>query len=163
MRRCYQGTLDSHFPFTWHRFFARGRPYTPLGTVQDFTSSPHHVGLAEMQRELDQRCGRSPTGLYEGPTIMTPQGPRPLFQGDMRDDPTNDELPEHYIAAQQRMSVLQSDSYGESIRGVVAPPPPVGFDIPRAYRPPRVELGVLWWSVMAVIVLTFLLLLKYGQ
>ncbi|RHW70946.1 hypothetical protein DPX39_080022300 [Trypanosoma brucei equiperdum] len=149
---------------TWSRSFARGRPYTPLGTVQDFTSSPHHAQLAEKQRELDRMCGRPPSHLYEGPTITTPHGARPLFERDMRDDPRNDELPEHYVAAQQRMAVLQSDSYGESIRGVVAPPPPLGeFDAVRAYQTPRVELGTAWWTAMATIVLIFLLMVRYGH
>ncbi|KAG8345051.1 hypothetical protein ERJ75_001056500 [Trypanosoma vivax] len=145
------------------RAFARGRPYTPLGTVQDFTSSPHHMNLAEKQRELDAMCGRPPTHLYEGPTITTARGARALFEPDMREDTFRDDVPEHLAAARQRMAVLQSDSYGESIRGVVAPPPPPDLHAPLAFRQPRVELGAMWWTAMTVIVIAFLLMLRFGE
>ncbi|EKG01337.1 hypothetical protein TCSYLVIO_007665 [Trypanosoma cruzi] len=144
------------------RSFARGRPYTPLGTVQDFTASPHHVRLAEMQRELDEMSGRSPTHLYEGPTVTTAQGPRPLFEADMRDDAANDDMPEHFIAARQRLMTLQSDSYGESIRGVVSPPPPPDANAPRAYEQPRVQLGNIWWTAMTLIIVSFFLMARFG-
>ncbi|RNF00708.1 uncharacterized protein Tco025E_08742 [Trypanosoma conorhini] len=145
------------------RPFARGRPYTPVGTVQDFTASPHHMRLAEMQRELDEMSGRPPTHLYEGPTITTAHGPRPLFEPDAREDPSQCELPEHYVAARQRLMTLQSDSYGESIRGVVSPPPPPDADAPRGYQQPRVELGGTWWTAMTVIAAVFFLMAKFGR
>ncbi|PWU86833.1 hypothetical protein C4B63_110g33 [Trypanosoma cruzi] len=145
------------------RSFARGRPYTPLGTVQDFTASPHHIRLAEMQRELDEMSGRSPTHLYEGPTVTTVQGPRPLFEADMRDDPANDDIPEHFIAARQRLMTLNSDSYGESIRGVVSPPPPPDANAPRAYEQPRVQLGNIWLTAMTLIIVSFFLMARFGR
>ncbi|ESL07664.1 hypothetical protein TRSC58_04643 [Trypanosoma rangeli SC58] len=145
------------------RSFTRGRPYTPVGMVQDFTASPHHVRLAEMQRELDEMSGRPATHLYEGPTITTAHGPRPLFEPDMRDDSAHDELPEHYVAARQRLMTLQSDSYGESIRGVVTPPPPPDAHAPRAYQQPRVELGGTWWAAVTIITAVFFLMAKFGR
>ncbi|ORC83718.1 uncharacterized protein TM35_000591100 [Trypanosoma theileri] len=149
--------------FAGGRTFARGRPYTPLGTVQDFTSSPHHTRFAEMQRELDEMNGRPPSHLYEGPTVTTAQGARPLFERDMREDPMNDDLPEHYVAARQRMMTMQSDSYGESIRGVVSPPPPPDLNAPREYHQQQAELGAVWWTAITLIVIAFFLMVKFGR
>ncbi|KAH9593443.1 hypothetical protein LSM04_005324 [Trypanosoma melophagium] len=153
----------SVYKFPVGRTFARGRPYTPLGTVQDFTASPHHTRLAEMQRELDEMNGRPPSHLYEGPTVTTTQGARPLFERDMREDPMNDDLPEHYVAARQRMMTMQSDSYGESIRGVVSPPPPLDMIAPREYRQQQAELGTLWWNAITIILVLFFLMVKFGR
>ncbi|RNE96699.1 hypothetical protein TraAM80_09668, partial [Trypanosoma rangeli] len=62
---------------TMWRSFTRCRAYTPVGTVQDFTTSPHHVRLAEVQRELDEMSGHRVTHFYEGLTITMAHGPRP--------------------------------------------------------------------------------------
>ncbi|KPI83028.1 hypothetical protein ABL78_7956 [Leptomonas seymouri] len=192
-----------------HRIFTRGIPYAPQGTIQDFTSSPRHGRLAELQRDLDKAAGRAPTGLYEGPTVTTSDGPRPLFsegsvsnprhglsgrgssssplphmphfavrsasrdqmlpprsvnyQQDLRRDPSQAETPDHIVAARQRIMTMQSDSFGESPRGIVAPPPPLDPDAPREYRAPRVNLDDSWWMLMCTFAFLFLLMAKFGK
>lgn len=188
--------------------FTRGIPYAPQGSIQDFTSSPRHGRLAELQRDLDKSAGRAPTGLYEGPTITTKDGPRPLFpkggvanprhgltgsgpspplpqmphmfvrpssrmdmmppqsdsyQQDLRSDPSQAESPEHVVAARQRIMSMQSDSFGESPRGIVAPPPPLNPYAPREYRAPRVQLDESWWMLMWGFAFLFVLMAKFGK
>ncbi|KAK7195827.1 hypothetical protein NESM_000513800 [Novymonas esmeraldas] len=191
------------------RRYTRGVPYTPQGTIQDFTSSPRHGSLAEMQRTIDKDAGRPPTGLYNGPTITTADGPRPLFdaaharhpnrgqappggsrppppflshfaaptssreammppqsdsyQRDLRSDPACADEPEHVLAARQRIMTMQSDSFGESMRGVVAPPPPLDPGAPQAYQQPRVQLDDTWWMLMWSFVALFLIMAVYGK
>ncbi|GET88668.1 hypothetical protein, conserved [Leishmania tarentolae] len=189
------------------RGYTRGIPYTPQGTIQDYTSSPRHGRLAEMQRNIDREAGRAPTGLYEGPTITTKDGARPLFspesarhpnrgpapcrappppyapkfaapaamredimpprsdsyQQDFRSDPACADDPEHLVAARQKILTMQSDSYGEAMRGVVAPPPPPDPDAPQGYRQPRVQLGDSWWMMMWSFVILFLVMAMYGK
>jgi hypothetical protein len=194
---------------TPHRSFTRGIPYTPQGTIQDFTSSPRHGQLAELQRNLDKSVGRAPTHLYEGPTVTTKDGARPLFPGgtqrnlrhghsssggpspplphmphfavpsaareqmmpplsdnhqqDPRTDPSQAEMPEHIVAARQRIMAMQSDSFGESPRGLVGPPPPLDPDAPREYRAPRVNLDDSWWILMWVFAFLFVVMAKFGK
>ncbi|CAD2219128.1 hypothetical protein AGDE_04580 [Angomonas deanei] len=176
------------------RSFTRGIPYSPVGTIQDFSSSPRHTRLAELQRDLDTQAGRAPTGLFNGPTISTREGMKPLipperlysfrasegtrpkasdfampkesqsFQQDMRVDPAYDDVPEHVRAAKQSMLMMQSDSYGESIRGVVPPPPPIGeVPDPRPYTQPKVQLDDVWWILMGAIFALFAILVKFGK
>ena len=190
-----------------YRAFTRGIPYAPQGTIQDFTSSPRHGRLAELQRNLDISAGRAPTHLYEGPTVTTKDGPRPLFddaathnprptaagappsslphlplfaaqsasrmqmmpppsdnyQQDLRRDPSQAETPEHIVAARQRIATMQSDSFGESPRGMVAPPPPLDPNAPREYIAPRVQLDDSWWLLMWAFVFLFVLMAKFGK
>ncbi|KAG5504684.1 hypothetical protein GH5_05308 [Leishmania sp. Ghana 2012 LV757] len=189
------------------RGYTRGIPYTPQGTIQDYTSSPRHGNLAEMQRNIDKGAGRAPTGLYEGPTITTKEGPRPLFsaasarhprcgpapraaspplyapqfaasattredmtplqshsyQRDLRSDPAYADDPQHIVAARQRVRIMQSDSYGEAMRGIVAPPPPPDPEAPEAYRQPRVQLDDSWWMLMWSFVVLFTGMAMYGK
>ncbi|EPY33756.1 hypothetical protein STCU_02010 [Strigomonas culicis] len=187
---------NDHLVVLSARGYTRGMPYAPQGTIQDFTSSPRHTKLAEMQRDLDVRAGRSPTGLYAGPTITTAEGARPLFpnitkdgsstfrpsmskgptrrdfempalgdrfQMDMRVDPAYAELPEHVVAAKQSMLTMQSDAYGESIRGVVPPPPPLDPEAPKAYTAPRIQLDTTWWVLMWLFASLFVFLAKVGK
>ncbi|KPA84120.1 putative mitochondrial hypothetical protein [Leptomonas pyrrhocoris] len=192
-----------------HRSLTRGIPYAPQGTIQDFTSSPRHVQLAKLQHDLDKAAGRPPTGLYDGPTLTTRDGPQPLFakgtarnprygpsvrggpspplphlphfsvqsaareqmlpprsdnyQQDLRRDPSQAGTPEHIVAARQRIMTMQSDSFGESPRGMVAPPPPLDPDAPREYRAPRVHLDDSWWMLMWAFVILFVLMAKFGK
>lgn len=189
------------------RGFTRGIPYAPQGSIQDFTSSPRHGQLPDLQRNLDKSAGRAPTGLYDGPTITTKDGPRPLFprggaparhglsgsgpspdlphfprfsvrptsplsmqppqqdnyQQDLRSDPAQADTPEHIVAARQRIMTMQSDSFGESPRGIVAPPPPLDPDAPREYRQPRVPLDDTWWKLMWGFFILFLVMAKFGK
>lgn len=196
MRRYGHGIVASA---GWGRRYTRGIPYSPVGTIQDFTSSPMHTKLAELQADIDKRAGRAPTDLYKGPTITTPKGPRPLlsreqrsatpsassnrlghglphaslsdmmppqsdsFQQDLRQDPSYADVPDHVTAARQRMLVMQSDSYGESIRGAVPPPPPLADDAPRAYTAPRIPLDDSWWILMLFFAFVLVLMAKYGK
>ncbi|KAG5478614.1 hypothetical protein LSCM1_06017 [Leishmania martiniquensis] len=189
------------------RLYTRGIPFTPQGTIQDFTSSPRHGHLADMQRNIDKRAGRALSGLYEGPTITTKEGPRPLFsaenarhpsrgtvprptspppyapqftafpvtredmtpqpsasyQRDLRSDPAYAEDPEHIVAARQRAMSMQSDSYGDAMRGMVAPPPPLDPAAPQAYRQPRAQLTVSWWMLMWSFVVLFTVMAMLGK
>lgn len=182
------------------RCYTRGIPFAPQGTIQDFTSSPRHAKLAEMQRQVDKDAGRAPTGLYEGPTITTEHGAKPLFapnaarhpsrgpapggrppyapqfartdvlppqsdtyQQDMRSDPAFESEPEHLVAARQRIMTMQSDSFGENPRGIVAPPPPLDPDAPREYRQPRVNLPDVWWVLLWSFAALFALMVRYGR
>ncbi|CCW63733.1 unnamed protein product [Phytomonas sp. EM1] len=55
----------------------RGIPYSPRGTIQDYTSSPRHLSLAEMQFDFDRRTGRKTNGLYDGTTFVPGVGAQP--------------------------------------------------------------------------------------
>lgn len=82
-RQCSTPVLSCHISRVCHNasrhHFTRGIPYAPVGTIQDFTASPRHVALPELQRQQDLHHGRAPTGLYNGPTITAATGVRPLF------------------------------------------------------------------------------------
>lgn len=69
------------------RHYGRGIPYTPLGTIQDFTASPRHSGMATAQQQQEIREGRTPSEVYHGPTITTPHGARPLFSSEVQEMP----------------------------------------------------------------------------
>lgn len=236
------------------QFFSRGIPYTPEGTIQDFTSSPRHVGIERLFQEKDEAIlGRKRPGAnYTGPVVTTRDGSRPLFpssQGsafseaeppmarwsptpprdnggdveratrnddfplppphrhsdhhhhhghrhpqqmspppspsssamqqffsasvassgdsyrpDCRTDPQYAHLPDHMRSAQQSILDMQHDSYGESIRGMVPPPPPVDpFEAPTAYTPPRVTVPTVWYVVVIGFLSIFALMGTYGR
>lgn len=187
------------------RHYSRGIPYTPVGTIQDFTSSPRHMGIGKLLREKDEAMNRSGDGDYAGPIITTPQGSRPMFgprggsydmgpsshfsrpppssfdphslplygqtsamssetyRQDCRFDPRYDHLPDHVRAAQQSVVDMQHDSYGESIRGMVPPPPPVSeMDAPTPYRPPRPAIPPYWYTIVVTFLAVFVLMGRYG-
>ncbi|CCW68251.1 unnamed protein product [Phytomonas sp. Hart1] len=56
----------------------RGIPYSPSGTIQDYTSSPRHLSLAEMQYNFDRHLGRKTNGLYDGSTFVPGVGAHPV-------------------------------------------------------------------------------------
>ncbi|AYU78897.1 hypothetical protein LdCL_230007500 [Leishmania donovani] len=110
------------------RGYTRGIPYTPQGTIQDYTSSPRHVRLAEMQRNIDREARRAPTGLYEGPTITTKDGARPLFPPEKARHPNRGPAPRgappptyapQFVApaaTREDMMPPQPDSYQRDLR-----------------------------------------------
>ncbi|CAG9574114.1 conserved hypothetical protein [Leishmania major strain Friedlin] len=122
------GCIASANTTTAVRGYTRGIPYTPQGTIQDYTSSPRHVRLAEMQRNIDREARRAPTGLYEGPTITTKDGARPLFPPEKarhpnRGPPPRGATPPTYApqfvapaATREDMMPPQSDSYQRDLR-----------------------------------------------
>lgn len=220
--------------------FSRGIPYTPEGTIQDFTSSPRHVGIERLFQEKDEAMlGRTRPGAnYNGPIVTTREGSRPLFSSsspspltppprrqsggpmgthfsedsapspirsgngsqnydgtergtdfhhdhrpsmqqffaasvassgdsyrpDCRTDPQYAHLPDHMRSAQQSILDMQHDSYGESIRGMVPPPPPIDpFEAPVAYNPPKVAVPKVWYVVVLGFLGIFSLMGTYGH
>lgn len=57
----------------------RGIPYAPRGTIMDFTSSPRHAGLMDLQRDLDVRTGRVTNGVYDGASFVPGEGAQPAW------------------------------------------------------------------------------------
>lgn len=204
------------------RCFHGGIPYAPQGTLMDFTSSPRHVGLYELQADLDRRAGREHTGMYAGSTFIPGKGAQPAhparpmpfytgtyaasdkersesfdklkpweqeyirqrvpqrerrgaidtikpdlgdnYQADVRVDPEFDELPESLRAARQSLLMNQSDSYGEALRGVVPPAPPIDPQTaPRAYQSAQVQLSPLWYLLVSLFAAMFFLMARSGK
>lgn len=86
------------------------------------------------------------------------------YQQDRRMDPQFSHLPGHIRSAQQSVIDMQSDCYGESIRGMVPPPPPVDPDAaPQAYTPPRVDVTAAWYVAISGFICVFCLMSRYGR
>lgn len=78
MRSRLHGMIRSEMPPQVHQVHTRGIPYSPPGTEQDFSCSPRHAGLYELQRELDMRTGRTDSGgIYEGASFIPGVGAQP--------------------------------------------------------------------------------------
>jgi len=85
------------------------------------------------------------------------------YKQDVRANPAYENVPEHVLAARERMSSMEVDSFGPASRRMVRPPPPILDDAPRAYFAPRVELPAWWWGLMAFFMATFYVLSRYGN
>lgn len=92
------------------------------------------------------------------------------YRQDCRTDPRFAHLPPHVRSAQQSILDMQHDSFGESIRGMVPPPPQrpaystweeeVEF---RAFRPPKVLIPAGWGLVVGGFLAAFSLMGLYGN
>lgn len=86
----------------------RGRPYLAQGTILDYTASPQHQSLPDLQMTLDQSAGRAPTGLFNGPVVMSEKGIKPLFSGRAHEERTQQQR-------MQRLTRQQPSFYAQEM------------------------------------------------
>ncbi|CAJ1024917.1 hypothetical protein, conserved [Leishmania lindenbergi] len=153
---------------------AAGRPLTglydgPIITTKD-GARPLFASENVRHPNRGQAPRRAPTPPH-APQFAAPSATREdmiapqsdSYQRDLRSDPTYADDLEHVVAARQRIMTAQSDSYGEAMRGMVAPPPPLDPHAPPAYRQPRVQLDDSWWMLMWSFVVLFIVLAMYEK
>lgn len=170
-------------------FGGRAVPWVSQGTMLDFTSSPRHASLNDMQRDLDMAAGRPITErvpVAKGPVIMsadgtlkpytetlpggaqrhyTAEGQRPRSVFDMDDsDPTPHEELTHEQEIRKRLYTDRIDSFGPRPRKPVRPPPPIDpMTAPRPYTPPAPQITPLWFGIMGATAVTITLMVRYGR
>mmetsp|Transcript_54155 Transcript_54155/g.62279 ORF Transcript_54155/g.62279 Transcript_54155/m.62279 type:complete len:197 (+) Transcript_54155:26-616(+) len=173
-------------------FGGRAVPWVPQGTMMDFTSSPRHAALNDLQRDLDLAAGRPVTErvpVAQGPVIMSADGtlkpytetlpggskrhyqhpaaagqrPRSVFDMDESDMTPHEELT-HEQEIRKRLYANRVDSYGPQPRKPVRPPPPVDpMMMPEAYHAPTPQITPLWFGIMGVTVVSIYCMAKYGR
>ena len=104
--------------------------------------------------DVDRTAGRKPRGRY-----TTDQAS--AFYEEVSGYSHSDDPPD-VQAAKQRIHEMRHDSFGPSIRGIVAPPPPIPDEVLKQpdYRGPVVHLGDQYYAVLGVVGVILVLMIS---